>query len=191
MHGVVLIGASTGAPRTHHLYLEAMPMGFPAAVVVIQHMPRGPFIHGFMRYLEDSVAISARLAQNGDPLGPGKVLVVEPGYHLRFRADRRTVNVRPAQGENYFAPSMDVAFTSAAEMFGRHTGVAMLSGLHAEHDGLAGCQAVRQAGGKVLVTDPATTPCYHMIRQVREADAYDAEASLFDILTVLSNWMRN
>lgn len=191
MHGVVLIGASTGAPRTHHLYLETMPVGFSAAVVVIQHMPRGPFIHGFMRYLEDSVTITTRLAQDGDALRPGAVLVVEPGYQLRFRQDRRTVQVRPAQGENFFAPSMDVTFTSAAEVFGRRACVAMLSGLHAEHDGLAGCQAVRRAGGKVLVTDPDTTPCYHMIRQVREADAYDAEAPLFDILTVLSNWMRN
>ncbi|NLX12607.1 MAG: chemotaxis protein CheB [Phycisphaerales bacterium] len=191
MGGVVLIGASTGAPRTHHLYLGSMPEGFSATLVVIQHMPRGPFIHGFMRYLHSRAPVPTHLARDGDVLRPAEVLVVEPGYHLRFRKDRRSVELSPAEGENYFAPSMDVTFTSAAQVFGRHVCVAMISGLHAEHDGLSGCQAVRRAGGKVLVTDPETTPCYHMVRQIREANAYDAEAPLFDILRICADWMRD
>ncbi|MGD8452296.1 MAG: CheB methylesterase domain-containing protein [Phycisphaerae bacterium] len=189
MRNVVLIGASTGAPRTHHVYLQAMPQGFAAAIVIIQHMPPGPFVEGLLRYLRDTVATPVRLATNGDLLRPGEVLIAEPAYNVRFNAGGTSVSVRRTEGENYFAPSMDVTFTSAAHVFGPCCYGAMLSGLHADHDGVAGCEAIRRAGGRVLVTDRASTPCYRMIEQVRLAGACDAEASLASVLPVIHSWI--
>ncbi|MBN1343462.1 MAG: chemotaxis protein CheB [Phycisphaerae bacterium] len=189
MRGIVLIGASTGAPRTHHVYLKNMPVGFDVPVVVVQHMPPGPFIHGLLRYLQSAVKAPSKIAENGDPLRPGEVLVVEPGTQLRFGSARRCVRVSPDDGSCTFSPSMDVTFSSAAAVFGPACVAAMISGLHAVHDGLAGCRAVRRAGGKVLVTDPATTSCYLMVRQVRRAGEYDAEAPLDAIVPTAMRWL--
>jgi two-component system chemotaxis response regulator CheB len=85
---------------------------------------------------------------------------------------------------------MDVTFASAAGVFGRRCFAAMLSGLHADIDGVEGCRAVRRAGGKVLVTDQATSACYLMIQQIRTAGAYDAEAPLQKTLTTIDQWTR-
>jgi two-component system chemotaxis response regulator CheB len=191
MAAVVLIGASTGAPRTHHLYLQEMPSGFAACVVIIQHMPRGPFIHGFLRYLHETVDAPVKMAGDGDPLLPGTILIVEPGYHLRFAPNGRTVQVSPQAGENYFAPAMNVTFASAAQVFGPRCYVGMLSGLHADIDGLEGCRAVRAAGGMVLIADRASAACYNMIEQVREAGAFDAEGPLQRLLPAIKQRMRN
>ena len=134
MKAVVLIGASTGAPRTHHLYLECMPAKFAAPIIIIQHMPRGPFIKGFLRYLQESVTMPVKLAHDGDVLAGGTVLVVEPGYHLRFCSGGQRISVSPDAGENFFAPAMNVTFASAANVFGRQCFVGLLAGLHADID---------------------------------------------------------
>ena len=190
MRGVVLIGASTGAPRIHHIYLRQVPRDLIAPIVIIQHMPRGPFVQGMMKYLQEEVRLRCKFAQDRARLEPRTVYLVEPGFHLRFLRGSSTMSVQPAAGENFFAPSMDVTFTSAAGVFGALSCIAITSGLHAEHDGVEGCQAVRRAGGRVLLTTPETTPCYHMIKQIRAVGEYDAEAPLERILGVMNDWIR-
>lgn len=191
MRGVLLIGASTGAPRSHHVYLQTAPRGFPWPIVIVQHMPCGPFIEGVLRYLRDTVALPSKLAEDGDPLRAGEVLLAVPGTHIRFDRTGTRVRVAPDAGENAFAPSMNVAFGSAAPVFGPRCLVGMMSGLHAEQDGVDGCRAVRRAGGKVVVTDRATTPCYHMVRQVRQAGEWDSEAPLNRLLMVMTDLIRD
>lgn len=190
MIGLVLIGASTGAPRTHHVYLQHVPPGLAAPIVIIQHMPRGPFIEGMMKYLRDTVELPCRMAGEGDRLESRVVYLIEPGQQLRFQRAGRILRVAPSQGENYFAPSMDVTFASAADAFGPRVCAAIISGLHADQDGVAGCRAVRRVGGRVLVTTPATTPCYHMVAQIRASGEYDAEAPLERVLPVIDGWIR-
>jgi two-component system, chemotaxis family, protein-glutamate methylesterase/glutaminase len=87
--------------------------------------------------------------------------------------------------------SQTMTFASAATVFGPHCYAAMISGLHATIDGIGGCRAIRRAGGKVLVTDVATTACYAMVRQVRKAGEFDAEAPLPRVLPRIAEWMRS
>ena len=189
MHGIVLVGASTGAPRTHHLYLQHVPRSFPAPIVIIQHMPRGPFIDGMMKYLRDTISVPCHLARDGMRLECGTAYLVEPGQQLRFDAMGRACRVAPAAGENFFAPSMDITFESAARVFGARSYAVIMSGLHADQDGIIGCRAVRRAGGRVVVTDRDTTPCYHMVAQIRAVGEYDAEAPLERTLAVVNEWI--
>jgi chemotaxis response regulator CheB len=191
MLGIALIGASTGAPRTHHVYLETMPPDFGAPIVIIQHMPSGPFMEGMLRYLRDKVNAPSKIAQDGDVPRAGEILVAEPGFQLRFARSGRQLCVTKDKGENPFAPSMNVTFRSAAEVYGRRSYVAMISGLHAHIDGIEGCRAVRQAGGKVIVTDRESTPCYHMVEHVRAAGEFDTESPLIGMLGVMAKWLRN
>lgn len=187
----MLIGASTGAPRTHHRYLGEVPRSLAASIVIVQHMPAGPFIEGVLRHLRRSVAVPVKLAENGDTLQPGRVLIAVPGSQLRFDRLARTARVARSRGENYFSPSINVTFSSAAAVFGSRCCAVMTSGLHADHDGLAGCRAVRAAGGQVIVTTPETTPCYRMVHQLRQEGAFDTEAPLPRILQVAARWLRS
>ncbi len=189
--GVALIGASTGAPRIHEKYLSAMPQDFDLPIVIIQHMPRGAFIEGLLRHLTSIVHLDVSLAREAQALLPRQVLLVEPGFHLRFDPSGTKVRIRQQCGENFFSPSMDIAFTSAAEVFGHRAIVAMTSGLHAEHDGLRGCRMIRAAGGKVLITDPATTPCPLMAMEIKRANAYDEEVPMGRVLQTIKGWTQD
>lgn len=188
IRGVVLIGASTGAPRTHHTYLQRMPADLRAPIVVVQHMPPGPFIQGLLRYLREHTPQPCELATDGAPLTAGHVYVAEPGTEVRCSNRFRLQVVRP-ETRSELTPPMDVTFSSAARVFGVGVFVAMISGLHAHIDGLRGCQAVRRAGGCVAVTTPETTPVYSMVRHVRQARACDVEADLPDVLTAARDWL--
>ncbi len=191
MSGIVLIGASTGAPRSHHVYLQNVPAGFCAPIVIVQHMPKGPFVEGMVRYLKNAVRLPVSIAQDADALRAGEVMVIEPGTQLRFAPGGTKVRVSPSVGENFFAPSMDVTFASAAQVFGPKCFAVILSGLHADVDGLEGCTAIRSRGGKVLVTNPQTTACYLMVERVCRAGQFDGEAPLSQVLKVVADWMKD
>ena len=189
MRGIALIGASTGAPRTHHLYLRAMPPELAVPVIIVQHMPPGPFMDGMLRYLQRAVELPVRLAKENELLRPREVLLARPGTQARI-VPGGLLRSTAHRGENYFSPSMDVTFESAARVFGPRCCVAMLSGLHATHDGIRGCQAVRAAGGRVFVSDAASTPCGAMIAQVRKAGAIDEEVPIDGLLVAMMRWLQ-
>lgn len=190
LRGLLVIGASTGAPRLHHVYLQAAPHDFGIPIVIVQHLPPGPFIDGMLRYLGQSVSMPCTHAEDGAPLAPGQVFVVRPGTRLLLHIRPGYASVSPDPRRQSPAPSMNTTFCSAARAFGPRVCIAMLSGLHADIDGLRGCEAVRAAGGHVIVTDPATTPCYSMIRQLRMSRAVDDECPLSELLPTVSHWLR-
>ena len=76
---------------------------------------------------------------------PGTVYFAPPDYHLLRR--RRAARSRLSADElvNYSRPSIDVLFESAADVYGQRLLGIILTG--ASHDGAAGSQAVRRAGG--------------------------------------------
>ena len=71
---VVAIGISTGGPNSLEYMLSQLPADFPAAILVVQHMPAG-FTETFARRLNDSCAMEVKEAQSGDLLAAGRVLI--------------------------------------------------------------------------------------------------------------------
>jgi two-component system chemotaxis response regulator CheB len=73
---------------------------------------------------------------------------------------------------NYARPSVDVLFTSAAEVFGARALAVMLTGMG--RDGLAGSAAISVAGGVVLCQDRPTSAAWSMPGAVVEAGFAEA-----------------
>ena len=67
---VVAIGISTGGPNALQYVLSQLPADFPAAIVVVQHMPEG-FTELFARRLDECCAIDVKEANSGDLLFAG------------------------------------------------------------------------------------------------------------------------
>lgn len=105
------------------------------------------------------------------PCPVGAVTVAPAGYHLLVGQDRR-LNSEPSTPLSLYEtdagvrahlsleapvahsrPSLDVVFASAAQL--TNPVIAVLLSC-ANEDGAAGCEAVRAAGGRVVVQDPAT-----------------------------------
>lgn len=160
--GLVVIGASWGGLTALRAVLRALPAGFPAAVVVVQH--RSPREGMLAALLADGGALDVREAEDKDELRGGAVLVGPPGYHLLIEGDTVSLNVdEPVRDSR---PSIDVLFESAAARGGRVVGV-VLTGANA--DGAAGLAEIRRRGGIAIVQEPAEAERAEMPRAALEA----------------------
>jgi two-component system chemotaxis response regulator CheB len=84
-------------------------------------------------------------------LEQGRIYIAPPGQHL-FARDGLAL-LSPSPRVNRHRPAVDVMFASAAEWVASRTIAVVLSG--ALDDGAVGAALVAQAGGQVLVQDPA------------------------------------
>ena len=146
---VVAVGASLGGVDALQRLVAALPVGFPAAVLVVQHTaPDGP---GLLGGILDAVGtLPAALAVDGEPLQAGTIRVAPPDRHLVVRGGllRLTRGAR----ENRSRPSIDPLFRSAAVAHGSRAVGVVLTGLL--NDGAAGLLAVQRCGGRTVVQAP-------------------------------------
>ena len=69
--------------------------------------------------------------------------------------------------ENSCRPAVDVLFRSAAQVYGAGVLAVVMTGMG--QDGLKGCQAISQAGGRIMVQDPETCVVGSMPQAVLQA----------------------
>src|SRR5262249_37620345 len=123
LHPVVALGASTGGPDALARILKVLPAGFPAAVIIVQHIA-AEFAPGLATWLQGQCALPVRLARDGDEFKPGEVLVAGTDDHLVLYRDRR-LNYTADPVDYPYRPSVDVFFNSLAATWPR-PGVAVL-----------------------------------------------------------------
>jgi two-component system chemotaxis response regulator CheB len=149
---LVVVGASTGGPMALRELLENLPGDFPAAVVIVQHMPAG-FTAILADQLDRQVSLKVKEARDGDQVARALVLVAPGDYHLLFRPGFRVELVRdePVRGHR---PSIDLTMQSAVQLFGAHTYGIVLTGMG--EDGVRGLKAIRNACGRTFAQDTST-----------------------------------
>jgi two-component system chemotaxis response regulator CheB len=177
---VVAVAASTGGPNALAEVFAALPADFPVPVVVVQHMP--PM---FTRLLAERLTARSGLrveeGRSGGVLAPGHAWVAPGDYHMITIRDGAQVRVLLHQDppENSCRPAADVLFRSAAKTFGPGVLGVVLTGMGA--DGLRGSEAVREAGGRVIAQDEATSVVWGMPGYVAKAGLADAVLPLPEI----------
>ncbi|MDB5459119.1 MAG: cheB2 [Caulobacteraceae bacterium] len=164
---LVVIGASAGGPAALAVLLKGLPVGFPAAVVIVQHVDER-FIEGLAQWLAEQSNLPVRLAREGERLEVGTVLLAGAGGHLTMRADGRLGYDHEPRAHAY-CPSIDVFFHSVCERWsGRAVGV-LLTGMGA--DGALGLKALRLKGNHTIAQDRATSAVYGMPKAAAAAEA--------------------
>jgi len=155
---VAVLAASTGGPATLMKLLPQFPAGFPAALLVVQHMP-GSFTAQFAEQLASVSHIPVKQAENGEPLRAGHAYVCPGDCHLRVAPPGRIVlDDGPRIGG--YRPNIDVTLESVALLAGGNAVAAILTGMG--NDGARGAQAVQEYGGLVLAQDEATSVIFGM-----------------------------
>ncbi len=173
---VVAIGSSTGGVEALIRVLSSYPENCPPTVIT-QHMP-AVFTGTFAKRLDRICAASVSEAQNGAPLRPGHVYLAPGGeYHLEL-VGRGTLTCQLRKGEpvNGHRPSVDVLFHSLARCAGPSSLGVILTGMG--NDGAKGLLAIRQAGGRTVGQDQATSIVYGMPRAAFEIGAVGKQLSL-------------
>ena len=177
---IVAIATSTGGPNALASLLSSLPPSFLTPIVVVQHMASG-FTATLAESLRRQTGRNVREVDGVQSLDAAEVWIAPGGRHLVVTHRGRTIQVasHDAPPENGCCPSADVLFRSVVDVFGSRCLAVVLTGMGC--DGLAGCRAIRQAGGTILVQDEASSIAWGMPGQVATAGLADDVLPLTDL----------
>ncbi len=173
---VVAIGASTGGTEALRAVLQCFPRTMPG-VVVVQHMPPG-FTRSFADQLDGLCPMFVKEADDGDRILPGRVLIAPGDHHLMVKRVGGFYQVAVSDEERVSGhrPSVDVLMDSMAKHVGDNGVGAVLTGMG--RDGANGLLAFKNAGGRTIVQDEATSVVYGMPKVAWELGAADEQVPL-------------
>lgn len=174
---LVAIGTSTGGPVALQQVLTSLPAGFPAPIVLIQHMP-GTFTRAFAERLDKLCNIRVKEAEEGDILRPGLALLAPGGKQMMVDA-RGQIRILPGDERLNYKPSVDVTFGSAAKAYHDKVLAVVLTGMGA--DGREGARLLKAAGSQVWAQDEASCVIYGMPMAIVKAGLADQVYSLNDV----------
>ncbi len=169
---VVAIAASTGGPNALTTLFADLPADLGVPVLIVQHMP--PVFTGLLaQRLTAQNPLPIEEGRADELLAPGRAWLAPGDYHMgveRNATGTRLVIDRNAP-ENSCRPAADVLFRSVARAYGPNVLAVVLTGMG--QDGLRGCEAVKAAGGQVVVQDEATSVVWGMPGFVSRAGLAD------------------
>ncbi len=150
---IVAVCASAGGFRAVKTLLSGLPLDFPAAVVIVQHLARNhPSL--MAELLVRHCALPVKQASEEDHVLPGHVLIGPPDRHFLVNPDR-SISLTSTELVHFLRPSADLLFDSVAGSFGDKAIAVVLSGTGT--DGSHGIEAIKKKGGTVLAQDDASS----------------------------------
>lgn len=159
---IVVIAASTGGPPALERVFSGLGSDAPSAYLVVQHLPAG-FTASFAARLSRIAGFPVTEAADEMRVQVGHGYIAPHGTHMRIEGKPgRTVRLRLLDGPSIHGvkPSADPLFESAAERFGADATGVVLTGMGT--DGAAGLLRIREAGGRTVAQDEATSVVWGM-----------------------------
>lgn len=156
---LIVIGASTGGPKTLKTVLHRISKNFPSPILVVQHM-QDFFMDQFARTLDSLCILPIHIAKDEELIIPGKIYIAPGNRHMEITVQDRKPCIKVSNGEpvNFCRPSIDVLFFSAVRVYKNNLMGILLTGIG--KDGVRGLGAIRQAGGKTISESKETAIVY-------------------------------
>ena len=175
---LVAIAASTGGPAALKDILDVLPSGFPAPILIVQHISKG-FVDGLAKWLGTDSQLRVVVATDGDIPAAGTAYIAPDGFHMEVRRAkmhplRITLTSTPPIGT--FRPSASRLFSSVATAVGERALAVILTGMG--DDGVAGLLEVRRNHGFIMAQDEASSVIYGMPREAVRSGVVDEVISL-------------
>ncbi len=183
---LLAIGISTGGPNALSYLLPQLPADFPAAIVIVQHMPAG-FTDMFAKRLNSTCRIEVKEAMDGDLVLAGRALIAPGDRHLKIKRNPlgTVAVISNAPHVNGHRPSADVLFHSvASEYGGRATGLIM-TGMGS--DGAEGIGEIMAKGGLSVAQDEESCVVFGMPKAAIDRRYIKRIVSLDDMAVFLIN----
>ncbi len=179
---VVVLAASTGGPATVMRLAPGFTRDFPAAVILVQHMP-ATFTSQYALQLAEFTNIRVKEAENNESLAPGTLYICPGGQHLRVQPSGR-IQLDGTSGRiGGYLPNIDVTMESVAAFAGPLSIGVVLTGMGS--DGANGTKAIKAAGGLALAQDEATSVIFGMPAEAIKTGAVEQVLGIDDIYAAL------
>src|SRR5947209_1457008 len=179
---VVVLAASTGGPATVMRIAPGFTRDFPAAVILVQHMPAA-FTTQYAVQLAEFTEIRVKEAEANESLQPGTFYICPGGQHLRVTPTGR-IQLDSTTGRiDGYLPNIDVTMESVATYAGALSIAGVLTGMGS--DGAKGAKAIKAAGGLVLAQDEGTSVIFGMPAEVIKSGVVDQVLGIDDIYAAI------
>ncbi len=166
---IVVIAASTGGPATVMRLAPGFTREFPAAVLLVQHMP-GAFTAQYAAQLSEFTGLTVKEAVHYERLQPGNLYICPGAKHMRIVPPGR-IQIDDSGRIAGYLPNIDVTLESVAAFAGPNSICAILTGMG--NDGAKGARAIKNAGGMVIAQDEATSVIFGMPSEAIKTGAVD------------------
>ncbi len=153
---IVAIGTSTGGPRALHEVICSLPQGFPAPVLVVQHMPP-KFTKSLAQRLDSFSPLTVVEAEQGMKVKAGYVYVAPGGLHMELAKQDGGYAIRLGEQpqRNGHRPSVDVMFESLAPFRELNIHAVIMTGMGS--DGAKGMKLLAEQGAASLIAEAEET----------------------------------
>jgi two-component system chemotaxis response regulator CheB len=188
--GIVLIGVSTGGPRTLEDILPKFPANFPYPILVAQHMPAS-FTLQFAARMNDLCAVQVVEVSSPRPLEAGFVYIGKGGADMVVvqRGGKPTVISKPDNKEFLWHPSVELLGRSALEHYeaSKIIGV-MLTGMG--NDGSDSFAQIKKQGGRTIAESEASCVVFGMPAELIAKDGATAILPADKVTERILTWVR-
>lgn len=160
-----------------------LPANLPAAIVVAQHIPRS-HPSRLAEILARKTPMLVKQAANGDVLCHSRIFVAPPDQHLLIESGG-LLHLSTSPRIHFTRPSAEPLFCSAAAVYGKNVVGVVLTG--ADSDASLGVQIIKNAGGKIVVQNQATSVDFSMPQAAIQTGKVDLVLPLNEISEAIVN----
>ncbi len=117
---------------------------------VVMHRSADALDESLVWSLQRDVSLRCAVARHEESIQPGRVYLARADEHMLLKEN--LILITRGSRENYYRPSIDTTFRSAAVAFSPRVIGIILSGML--QDGTAGMEAIKRCGGLCMVQQP-------------------------------------
>lgn len=186
--GVVVVGVSTGGPRTLELILPLLPADFPWPVLVAQHMPAS-FTLSFAQRLNDLCALEVVEVSRPMTLEPGTIYIGKGGADMQVvqRNGKHVVIAKPENPEFLWHPSVELLGRSVVEHYDPANVLAvMLTGMG--YDGADAFTEIKKRGGRTIAESEQSCVVFGMPAELIQRGGATLTLPAEKIATQINAW---
>lgn len=185
---LVVIGVSTGGPRTLEDILPQLPLEFPCPVLVAQHMPPA-FTRPFAQRMNEISQLTVVEASQPMPLEPGTVYIGKGGADMVVgqRGGKLTVLPKPENKTFLWHPSVELLGRSILEHCDPARVIAvMLTGMG--YDGADAFAEIKKRGGRTIAESEKTAVVFGMPAELIKRGGASVVLPLEKIASQIQHW---